>query len=67
MTAPGRAQGREPMVDEFDTLPQWTADAVREVGPGAAVPAGCRGSGSPEALRWLGRTMGLHDGVRLLD
>lgn len=57
----------EPMADEFDIMPRWTADAVAAVGADAAVPAGCRGSGSPEALRWLATGMGLSDGTRLLD
>jgi SAM-dependent methyltransferase len=57
----------EPMKDEFDTLPLWTAAAVQEVGPQAAVPAGCRGSGTPAALRWLAGTMGLQPEMRLLD
>lgn len=57
----------EPMEVEFDTVPQWTADAVDEVGPESGVPAGCRGSGTPEALRWLAATMGLRDGLRLVD
>jgi SAM-dependent methyltransferase len=55
------------MADEFDTVASWTADAVAEVGPDAAVPAGCRGSGSPAALRWLAERMGLTTGTRLLD
>ncbi|MEP7088954.1 MAG: methyltransferase domain-containing protein [Nocardioidaceae bacterium] len=57
----------EPVQDEFDTMARWTADAVAEVGPGAGLPAGCRGSGTPEALRWLARTMGLRDGMTLVD
>ncbi len=57
----------EPMDDEFSTLPVWTADAVEELGAEYAVPAGCRGSGNPEALRWLGRSMGLSAATRLLD
>jgi hypothetical protein len=57
----------EEMADEFDTVAAWTADAVAEVGPDAAVPAGCRGSGSPAALRWLAGRMGLREGDRLLD
>jgi SAM-dependent methyltransferase len=56
-----------PMEDEFSTLPLWTAEAVEDLGPEYAVPAGCRGSGTPEALRWLCRTMGLDEGVRLVD
>jgi ubiquinone/menaquinone biosynthesis C-methylase UbiE len=57
----------EPMADEFDTMPRWTADAVEEIGPDAAVPAGCRGSGTPEALRWLASRMRLGEGTRLVD
>lgn len=57
----------EPMEDEFDTLPGWTADAVEELGPEYAIPAGCRGSGTPEGLRWLSRSMRLLAGTRLLD
>lgn len=60
-------QPDDPMTDEFDTLPLWTADAVDELGPAYAVPAGCRGSGSPDALRWLCRTMQLERDDRLLD
>jgi len=55
------------MEEEFSTLPLWTAEAVEALGPEYAVPAGCRGSGTPEALRWLCRTMGLRAGMRLLD
>jgi SAM-dependent methyltransferase len=57
----------EPMADEFDTMPLWTADAVAEVGRDAAVPAACRGSGTPAALRWLAGGMGLSEDIRLLD
>ena len=55
------------MEDEFSTLPLWTAEAVATLGPEYAVPAGCRGSGTPEALRWLCRTMRLREGMRLVD
>ena len=41
----------EPMVEEFDTVASWTADAVQELGQDHALPAACRGSGSPAALR----------------
>lgn len=55
------------MEDEFSTLPLWTAEAAETLGPEYAVPAACRGSGTPEALRWLCRAMGLRPGLRLLD
>lgn len=57
----------EPMTDEFDTVAWWTAVAVAELGEGHALPAACRGSGSPAALDWLAGSMGLTSGVRLLD
>jgi SAM-dependent methyltransferase len=56
-----------PMKDEFDILPLWTMAAVQEVGPQSAVPAGCRGSGTPAALQGLAETMDLVPGMRLLD
>lgn len=55
------------LADEFDTMAKWTADAVAELGPEHAIPAGCRGSGSPAALEWLARQLGLGSGMRLLD
>lgn len=57
----------EAMADEFGTVASWTADAVEELGSSHAVPAGCRGSGSPAALRWLAGSMGMPRGARLLD
>lgn len=43
----------EAMDAEFDTVARWTADAALELGPDHLVPAACRGSGSPGAMRWL--------------
>lgn len=57
----------EPMVDEFDTVAWWTAAAVAELGDDHALPAACRGSGSPAGLHWLATAMGLEPGMRLLD
>ena len=57
----------EAMVAEFGTVASWTADAVEELGSDYAVPAGCRGSGSPAALRWTVEAMGLTEGTTLLD
>lgn len=57
----------EAMVDEFDTYATWTADAVLELGEEHALPAGCRGSGSPAALDWLSARMDLSVGTHLLD
>lgn len=55
------------MVEEFDTMATWTADAVAELGDDHALPAACRGSGSPAALDWLAAGLGLGPGTRLLD
>jgi len=41
------------MKAEFDTVAAWTADVAADLGPETHLPAGCRGSGSPGALRWL--------------
>lgn len=57
----------EAMADEFDTVAWWTASAVAELGEDHALPAACRGSGSPAALDWLATSMGLREGLRLLD
>ncbi|WP_134768033.1 class I SAM-dependent methyltransferase [Nocardioides sp. 1609] len=55
------------MVEEFDTYATWTADAVDELGDAHALPAACRGSGSPAVLDWLADRMGLGRGARLVD
>ncbi|MCW2831913.1 MAG: SAM-dependent methyltransferase [Aeromicrobium sp.] len=57
----------EPMADEFDTVAWWTAAAVAELGDDHALPAACRGSGSPAGLDWLATSMELKPGMRLLD
>ncbi|SOE00537.1 class I SAM-dependent methyltransferase [Blastococcus haudaquaticus] len=57
----------EAMEAEFDTVAGWTEEAVRTLGPEYAVPAGCRGSGSEGALRWLADRLDLRPGARLLD
>lgn len=57
----------DPMVDEFDTVASWTVDAVAELGEDHALPAACRGSGSPAALDWLAAATDLRSGITLLD
>ena len=52
---------------EFDSIAAWTADAVVELGSDYALPAACRGSGSPSALAWLAEAMGVKPGQRVLD
>ncbi|MEI4273305.1 class I SAM-dependent methyltransferase [Klenkia sp. LSe6-5] len=55
------------MDDEFDVVAAWTEEAARALGPGHAVPAGCRGSGSLGSLRWLADRLDLRPGARLVD
>ncbi len=43
----------DPMVAEFDTVAEWTAEVAACLGPDYHVPAACRGSGQPAALDWL--------------
>jgi len=57
----------EAMEAEFGTVAGWTEEAVRALGPEYAVPAGCRGSGSEEALRWLAARLRLATGTPFLD
>jgi SAM-dependent methyltransferase len=57
----------EAMREEFDSVAEWTADAVEQLGPEYAIPAGCRGSASPASLAWLAEACGLSAGDRLLD
>jgi SAM-dependent methyltransferase len=57
----------EAMEAEFGTVAGWTEEAVRALGPEYAVPAGCRGSGSEEALRWLADRLRLDSATRFLD
>jgi ubiquinone/menaquinone biosynthesis C-methylase UbiE len=55
------------MKDEFDTVPSWTVDAIGALGDEYAIPAACRGSGSPDALRWLATRLGLAADTTLID
>jgi SAM-dependent methyltransferase len=57
----------EAMESEFGTVAGWTEEAVRALGPEHAVPAGCRGSGSEGALRWLADALAISAGQRVLD
>jgi SAM-dependent methyltransferase len=57
----------EAMESEFGTVAGWTEQAVAALGPGYAVPAGCRGSGSEAALRWLADELAVRPGERVLD
>lgn len=52
-TAAAEPGAGDPMAAEFDTVAAWTADVALDLGPEHHVPAGCRGSGGPAALRWF--------------
>jgi SAM-dependent methyltransferase len=52
---------------EFDLLAGWTEDAVQELGPEYAIPAGCRGSGSPADLAWLAEALAVGPETRIAD
>ena len=55
------------MKAEFDTVAAWTAEVALDLGPEHHLPAGCRGSGSPGALRWLLEHLAATAADRLLD
>jgi SAM-dependent methyltransferase len=55
------------MQAEFDTVAGWTAEVALDLGPDHHLPAACRGSGSPSALRWLLQRLEPASGDRMLD
>ncbi len=55
------------MSAEFDTVAAWTAEAAVDIGPEYFLPAACRGSASPGALRWLLERLDPRPGTRMLD
>lgn len=57
----------EEMQAEFDTVAAWTAEAALALGPDHHLAAGCRGSGSPAALRWFLDALAVESGERMLD
>ncbi|MEJ2889618.1 methyltransferase domain-containing protein [Actinomycetospora aeridis] len=67
MSSSDTSQDVTPMEAEFDTVAAWTEQAVAELGRGYAIPAACRGSGSPPELAWLAEGLGLEDDAPFLD
>lgn len=59
--------GPDTMADEFGTMARWTHDAVRRLGRDLAIPAACRGSGTPAALDWLLDQLAPGPSARMLD
>jgi SAM-dependent methyltransferase len=67
VTAPDQTSAADPQEIEFDLLATWTEDAVNELGAEYAVPAGCRGSGSPSDLAWLAEALTVGPRTRVVD
>ena len=61
------ASGTDAQEIEFDLLARWTEEAVGELGPEYAIPAGCRGSGSPADLAWLAEASMIGADTRVVD
>ncbi|HET7799689.1 MAG TPA: class I SAM-dependent methyltransferase [Humibacillus xanthopallidus] len=57
----------QPMEDEFGTMARWTVEAVGALSPAHAIPAACRGSGTPSVLDWLLERLDASPATRLLD
>ena len=55
------------MAAEFDTMAGWTLEVALDLGPDYYLPAACRGSGSPAALRWLIEALVVGPDDRMLD
>jgi SAM-dependent methyltransferase len=52
---------------EFGLLARWTEDAVWALGRDHAIPAACRGSGSPADLAWLAEALTVGADTRIAD
>ncbi len=55
------------MSAEFDTVAAWTAEVALDLGPEYFLPAACRGSAQPGALRWLLEHLDPTAATRMLD
>lgn len=55
------------MTAEFDTVARWTAWVASDLGEDHAVPAGCRGSGSPSWLDWLIESLAITADDKMID
>ncbi len=52
---------------EFDTVATWTAEVAGAFDSAHRIPAACRGSGSPGAMRWLLEHLRTEPGETFLD
>src|ERR1700712_943659 len=64
---PGEQEPVDPMQAEFDVVARWTEQAVEELGWDYAIPAGCRGTGSPSGFAWLAEALEVRPETRFLD
>src|ERR1700712_5234201 len=65
--SPGEHEPVDPMEAEFDVVAAWTEQAVEELGVEFAIPAGCRGTGSPSAFAWLAEALEVAPTTSFLD
>src|SRR6059058_3948731 len=65
--SPGQQEPVDPMEAEFDVVAAWTEQAVEELGLEFAIPAGCRGTGSPSAFAWLAEALEVVETTSFLD
>src|SRR4051812_46945841 len=63
----GHQQPVGPMEAEFGVVAAWTEQAVEELGVEFAIPAGCRGTGSPSAFAWLAEALETDADTTFLD
>lgn len=61
------SEPRDSMAAEFDTVAVWTAEVAAALDMADRIPAGCRGSGSPGAMRWLLEHLQPEPGLPFLD
>lgn len=59
--------GRERLEIEFGRYAGWLAEAVTATMPEDPIPAACRGTGNPELFLEVADTLGLSEGMMVLD
>ena len=59
--------GQAALEAEFDTVAAWTEKVIAELGSEYAIPAACRGSGSPAWLAWFADRLAPEAQTRFVD
>ena len=59
--------GQAALEAEFDAVAAWTETVIAELGPQYAIPAACRGSGSPAWLAWFADRLAPTARTRFVD